>query len=104
MAPIRDKDGKEESPTKIIETMISENSVAIFSKSYCPYCTKVKDFFKSHGISFKAIELDTMDTQGAEIQSALLEKTGQSTVPSVWVNGKFIGEYLQVHLYFDVSL
>lgn len=28
---------------------------------------------------------------GAEVQATLKQITGQSTVPSVWVGGKFIG-------------
>jgi len=35
-------------------------------------------------------ELNTMD-DGADIQDALLEITGQRTVPSVFVKGKHIG-------------
>lgn len=92
MGPIRNKDGQEEEPGKVVDQMISENAVAIFSKSYCPFCTKVKDFFTNKGIAFKSIELDQMSTQGADIQSVLLERTGQSTVPSVWVKEKFIGK------------
>ena len=92
MGPIRNKDGNDEDPAKIVDDVIGQNSVAIFSKSFCPFCKKIKDFFAGKGIEFKALELDTMGNQGAEIQSALLERTGQSTVPSVWVNGKFIGK------------
>jgi thiol-disulfide isomerase/thioredoxin len=32
--------------------------VVVFSKSYCPFCTKVKQLFTKLGASFKAIELD----------------------------------------------
>lgn len=39
----------------------------------------------------KVVELDTMGAKGASIQSALLEMTGQSTVPSVFINAKHIG-------------
>ena len=94
MGPIRNKDGHEEEPGKVVDQMISENAVAIFSKSYCPFCTKVKDFFANKGIAFKSLELDLMGNQGADIQSVLLERTGQSTVPSVWVKEKFIGKIL----------
>lgn len=36
------------------------------------------------------VELDTRD-DGADIQGALLDKTGQRTVPSVFIKGEHIG-------------
>ncbi len=92
MAVIRNKDGQEEDPDKIIDQIISHNSVAIFTKTYCPHCTKIKDFFTHNRVAFKDLELDLMGNQGVEIQKLLKERTGQSTVPSVWVLGKFIGK------------
>ena len=74
-----------------IEQYIKANSIMIFSKSYCPFCNKVKQMFNDKGLSFKAIELDEMGQQGVSIQAALLEKTGQKTVPSVFFNSKHIG-------------
>jgi glutaredoxin 3 len=62
----------------------------IFSKSYCPYCTKAKEAFDDMGISFGAVELDQVGG-GGEIQAILLDMTGQRTVPSVWIKGQHIG-------------
>jgi len=91
MGPIRD--GQAEDPGKFIDKAIFENNVVIFSKTFCSFCVRVKELFTNVGIPFKSIELDLMGKQGAEIQSALLEKTGQSTVPSVWIKQKFIGKH-----------
>jgi glutaredoxin 3 len=65
-------------------------TVVIYSKSYCPFCTKTKDLFKGMGVEAKVYELDNMD-DGAAIQAALGELTGQRTVPNVFVTGKHIG-------------
>ena len=92
MGPLRNEEGEEESPSNIIDELIAKNVVAIFAKSYCPHCKRVKEFFKSKNIEFRALELDIMGDQGKEIQATLLQRTGQSTVPNVWVNGKFIGK------------
>ena len=32
-----------------------------------------------------------MGSQGQQIQNELYKMTGQSTVPSVWINGQFLG-------------
>ena len=66
------------------------NGVVIFSKSYCPYCMRAKSDLASTGVSPVVVELDQR-TDGGEIQRALLQMTGQRTVPSVWVAEKFIG-------------
>ena len=79
-------------PNKIIDDHVAHNPVAIFAKSFCKYSKKTKEFFTTKGINFEALDLDTMGSQGLHIQAKLLERTGQSTVPSVWVNGKFIGK------------
>ena len=47
--------------------------------------------FNDKGLAFTALELDTMGQLGANIQAALLQKTGQKTVPSVFFDGKHIG-------------
>ncbi|KAI2502718.1 glutaredoxin [Fragilaria crotonensis] len=76
-----------------IETEIAENEVVIFSKSYCPYCTKTKQTFSGPvgaGHSVKVLELDRM-SNGDEIQATLLQITGQRTVPNVFVNGQHLG-------------
>jgi len=73
-----------------VETSVADNKVMIFSKSYCPYCNKAKEAFDAMGVSYGTVELDRVEG-GAAIQAALLEKTGQRTVPNVWVKGKHLG-------------
>ena len=70
--------------------IISADPVVVFSKTYCPYCVNVKDLLQQLGASFKAIELNT-ESDGADIQAALKELTGQQTVPNVFIGGKHIG-------------
>jgi glutaredoxin 3 len=38
--------------------IIDENAVAVFSKSYCPYCKATKALLTEMGAKFYAIELD----------------------------------------------
>ena len=63
----------------------------IFSKSYCPYCKTCKStFLKVPNANAKVIELDQVPG-GSAMQQYLMEKTGQRTVPNVFVNGKHLG-------------
>ncbi|CAN8277444.1 unnamed protein product [Cochlearia groenlandica] len=70
--------------------IVSSYPVVVFSKTYCGYCQRVKQLLTQLGATYKVFELDEM-SDGGEIQSALSEWTGQSTVPSVFIKEKHIG-------------
>ncbi|CAN1182886.1 unnamed protein product, partial [Linum perenne] len=70
--------------------LVSSNSVVVFSKSYCPYCTQVKKLLDQLKATYKAVELDK-ESDGSDIQAALAQWTGQRTVPNVFIGGKHIG-------------
>ncbi|KZT30986.1 glutaredoxin [Neolentinus lepideus HHB14362 ss-1] len=76
----------------LVETTVSDNTIAIFSKSYCPYCKRAKALITSKfpNVPTKIYELDEM-SEGGEIQEYLLEKTGQRTVPNIFINKKHVG-------------
>lgn len=38
--------------------IIDDNAVAVFSKSYCPYCKATKSLLSEIGAKYYAIELD----------------------------------------------
>ena len=82
--------------SKIVESLIMDNFVVVFSKSYCPFCVKAKNLLSSLSIGFKALELDQIDN-GDTIQSYLYQKTGQRTVPSVFIGKEHIGGCDDLH-------
>lgn len=66
----------------------------VFSKSYCPYCAKAKSALSNIGVHPKVFELDLSAFEGfsaADVQTELGKMTGATSVPRVFVNGKFIG-------------
>jgi len=88
-------DGTE--PSKFVQDTVQSNSVAIFSKSWCGYCTSTKSTFgklqqKQPEIKIRVIELDLLPSDdGSLIQNELLRMTNQSTVPNVFINQQHIG-------------
>ncbi|KAI0652318.1 glutaredoxin [Trametes meyenii] len=76
----------------LVESTISENKIAIFSKSYCPYCRRAKQLLQNKfpDVQTKIYELDEIE-DGSEIQNYLYEKTGQRTVPNIFINKKHVG-------------
>lgn len=73
-----------------VQALIKNKPVFIASKSYCPFCTKTKNTVASITKEAYILELDN-EADGAEIQDALLEITGQKTVPNVFIGGEHIG-------------
>ncbi|GAA5979672.1 hypothetical protein JCM5350_003806 [Sporobolomyces pararoseus] len=75
---------------KTIDETIQNKHVVVFSKSYCPYCRNAKQLLKSLDVEAEIFELDQMD-DGADWQNYLAEKTGQRTVPNIFIGGKHVG-------------
>lgn len=73
-----------------VEALIKDKPIFIASKSYCPYCTKTKNTVSSITKEAYILELDEIP-DGQEIQDALLEITGQRTVPNIFIAGEHIG-------------
>eukprot|EP00455_Lapot_gusevi_P056987 TRINITY_DN9580_c0_g1_i4.p1 TRINITY_DN9580_c0_g1~~TRINITY_DN9580_c0_g1_i4.p1 ORF type:complete len:128 (+),score=17.18 TRINITY_DN9580_c0_g1_i4:176-559(+) len=75
-----------------VQSMIQSNKVMIFSKTYCPYCSKAKKYISQCPLKTPAQveELDN-NANGDSWQAALHSITGVRTVPQVFINGQFIG-------------
>ncbi|KDO23111.1 glutaredoxin [Saprolegnia parasitica CBS 223.65] len=73
-----------------VQDALAKNGVTVFSKTYCPYCTKAKNVLTSVGVPYVVYDLDNLDN-GDEIMDALIELTGRDTVPNVFVKATTIG-------------
>jgi glutaredoxin len=67
----------------------AKEPVVVYSKTWCPYCMRVKKLLGSLGYDFQVIELDEGGQPGLE--DALTRVSGQYTVPNVFIGGKHIG-------------
>jgi len=72
------------------QKIIDDNSVVVFSKSYCPYCRASKALLNEKHAKYFLLELDEVD-DGAALQDALEEITGQRSVPNIFIAQKHIG-------------
>uniref|UniRef100_V5GTH9 glutathione peroxidase n=2 Tax=Kalmanozyma brasiliensis (strain GHG001) TaxID=1365824 RepID=V5GTH9_KALBG len=87
-------DSRKMAAKQAAEKLISEHLVAVFSKSYCPYCSQAKSVIDKLGLDKSKVgilELDTMGSEGSDIQAYLQEKTSQRTVPNIFINQKHLG-------------
>ncbi|KAJ6551738.1 aryl-alcohol oxidase-like protein [Mycena capillaripes] len=77
---------------ELVETAINENKIMIFSKSTCPYCRRAKALFAQQFPEETPVVFELNEREdGPAIQAYLREKTGQNTVPNVFVNQKHVG-------------
>lgn len=78
----------------LVDGLLKANRVVVWSKTYCPYCTKAKRSLQKVLPASKivVVELDNRsESDGAAIQDYLAEITGGRSVPRVFVDGEFIG-------------
>lgn len=78
---------------KLVKSIIQSNRIALFSKSFCPFCKLAKGVLNDAGVAPKdlfTVELDERE-DGGLILSSLTSLTGVKTVPQVFVNQEFIG-------------
>ena len=61
-------------------------TVKVYSTTWCPYCKMAKDFLKQNKIPFEDINVEE-DPKEAQI---MIDKSGQTGVPVIDVNGKII--------------
>jgi len=72
------------------QSYIDDNAVVVFSKSWCSYSRSSKKLLTDMGAKFEVVELDQV-ADGAAIQDALEEITGQNTVPNIFIAKQHIG-------------
>ncbi len=62
--------------------------IEVFTKVFCPYCSRAKALLDSKGADYQEIDL-TMDRAGFD---AMVARAGGSrTVPQIFIDGQHIG-------------
>ncbi|XP_014258548.1 thioredoxin reductase 1, cytoplasmic-like isoform X2 [Cimex lectularius] len=82
---------------EFVQDVATKHNVVMFSKTWCPFCKKLKALFEANKIRYNALELDT-HSNGPNIQDALEELTGSKRpVPAVYICKKFRGGYNEIY-------
>ena len=71
------------------EVAANTPNVEIYETSWCGYCKKAKDFFRSRGIDFVTYDIDRDQQARSRMQSL----TSRMAVPFVVINGQGIAGY-----------
>lgn len=66
--------------------------IIIYTKDYCPYCTKAKQLLKQKGYEGDIKEIDI--THDEALQQEMVSKSGgRKTVPQIFINGTHVGGF-----------
>ena len=63
--------------------------MVIYTTSLCGFCVAAKSLLDSKGVAFKEIAVDG----DQETRQALIQATGQRTVPQIWIGRQHIGGF-----------
>lgn len=72
-------------PATDVTVLINKADLVVFSGSWCPYCKRAIAAIDAAGYTPEVIEITD------ELKMALSQKTGQTSVPQVFIRGQFIG-------------
>jgi glutaredoxin 3 len=68
--------------------------IKIYTTSFCSYCIRAKRLLQSRGLQYEEISAD----RDPKLRAWLLEKSGQRTVPQIFIGGISIGGYTELSL------
>jgi len=69
--------------------------LVLFALEWCEFCWSVRKFFQEIGVSYRVVNLDSVEYQendlGGKIRTALSSHTGVPTIPQIFIGGSYIG-------------
>ncbi|AHX03287.1 glutaredoxin 3 [Ehrlichia chaffeensis str. Heartland] len=60
----------------------------IYTKDFCPYCTKAKALFNKKNIPFEEIDITGNNSL---LEQMIQQSNGMKTVPQIFINDQHIG-------------
>lgn len=80
------REGTTESPKNKI---VSHNTILLYIREGCFYCRLATELLQEKSLHYETIELSNNE----ELYAKLVNTTGQTTVPYIFIDGQFIGGY-----------
>ena len=71
---------------------MSAPKVTVYTKQSCPFCVRAKRLLEKKGVAFDEVSVEGDD----DLRTWLVEKTGQMTVPQIFVGERSLGGFSDV--------
>ena len=69
--------------------------MVLFALEWCEFCWALRKFFARLGIPYRSVDLNSVALQqgdlGGDLRAVLLRRTGEPTIPQVFVGGSHVG-------------
>jgi glutaredoxin 3 len=66
---------------------MASEPVVMYATSWCPYCARARELFRSKGVGFQEIDIEAQPEQ----REAMIRRSGRSTVPQIFIGERHIG-------------
>jgi glutaredoxin 3 len=71
---------------------VSAPKVTVYTTAYCPFCSRAKRLLQRKGVAFEEVDAEGDDA----LRAWLAEKTGQMTVPQIFVGERSLGGFSDI--------
>ncbi|MDG2096777.1 MAG: glutaredoxin 3 [Paracoccaceae bacterium] len=68
-------------------------TVEVYTRPWCGFCSMVKRLLNSKNINFTEIDIG----RNPELKQTMIERSNRLTFPQVFLNGKHIGDCMELH-------
>jgi len=86
----------------------NHEEIVIYTWDECPFCVKAYKLIKKHNIKCtkKRVVVSKKASKSEKKQAKLnlnemIKRTGQSSVPQIYINGKYIGGFMELKRYLE---
>ena len=78
---------------KKLKGLFRMNTVEVYTRPWCGFCSMVKRLLNKKDISFIEIDVGT----NPQLKKAMVEKSNLHTFPQVFLNGEHIGDCMELY-------
>ena len=76
---------------------MNQDKIVIYTWSTCPYCINAKDLLEKNNMKYTEKEV----VKNQKYLQEMKKKTGETSVPQIFINGKHIGGFSQLQTYLE---
>jgi glutaredoxin 3 len=73
---------------------MTEPKIVMYSKGWCPYCSRARELLKSKGVDFEEIDVEARPEARAEMMA---RSGGRRTVPQIFIGATHVGGCDDLH-------
>lgn len=84
-----------------MKDMLKKGFITIFSKPYCPYCKKAKEFCEEQKLPFNVIDPFEQDFSSEQLEELRKLGNGQKTYPYIFAGTRIIGGFSDIKGLYD---